>query len=105
MFENNGKLRVFSTEILASLDHTLETGAQPLADHRLAYLDYRGEVSGDRGHVQEVVGGTYLLTHQDEHEFHAEIHWSDHSTDRRARVRFYRSSSDHDAGWRLRLER
>jgi DNA polymerase Ligase (LigD) len=33
--------------------------ATRLADHRLAYLDYEGPVSGDRGSVSRVDGGTY----------------------------------------------
>lgn len=28
-----------------------EIAAEPLADHRLAYLDYEGSISGDRGSV------------------------------------------------------
>lgn len=30
-----------------------------LADHRLIYLDYEGEVSGQRGRVRRVDSGTY----------------------------------------------
>ncbi len=30
-----------------------------LAPHRLAYLDYEGEISGGRGHVERKVSGTY----------------------------------------------
>jgi hypothetical protein len=30
-----------------------------LVDHRLAYLDYEGLVSGDRGHVSRVDAGTF----------------------------------------------
>lgn len=33
--------------------------AEPLADHRLIYLDYEGPVSGDRGHVRQWDGGTF----------------------------------------------
>ncbi len=33
--------------------------AQRLADHRLAYLDYEGPVSGDRGIVHRVAAGEY----------------------------------------------
>lgn len=33
--------------------------AQPLPDHRLIYLDYQGPVSGNRGNVHRVVGGTF----------------------------------------------
>lgn len=32
--------------------------AEQLADHRLAYLDYEGPLSGGRGHVQRVDAGT-----------------------------------------------
>lgn len=35
--------------------------AQPLADHRLAYLDYEGPVSGNRGAVQRFDRGEYAL--------------------------------------------
>ena len=34
------------------------TPAKKLADHRLAYLDYEGPVSGDRGHVSRFDAGT-----------------------------------------------
>ena len=40
-----------------------ETGpidAEPLPDHRLAYLDYEGPVSGDRGNVRRFDRGDYL---------------------------------------------
>ncbi len=33
--------------------------AAQLADHRLAYLDYEGPVSGDRGTVRRIDAGTY----------------------------------------------
>jgi hypothetical protein len=33
--------------------------ARALADHRAAYLDYEGPVSGDRGEVRRVDRGTY----------------------------------------------
>ena len=33
--------------------------AERLADHRPAYLDYEGPVSGDRGHVRRLDAGTF----------------------------------------------
>lgn len=33
--------------------------AQPLAPHRLLYLDYEGPVSDERGNVERVLAGTY----------------------------------------------
>ena len=35
--------------------------AEPLADHRLAYLDYEGPVSGNRGTVRRFDRGEYTL--------------------------------------------
>jgi len=36
--------------------------AEQLADHRLAYLDYEGPVSGDRGSVKRLDFGTYAAS-------------------------------------------
>jgi hypothetical protein len=38
-----------------------ETIARPLPDHRLAYLDYEGPISGDRGRVAQWDSGEYAL--------------------------------------------
>lgn len=35
--------------------------ARRLGEHRRAYLDYEGPVSGDRGHVKRVDSGTYRM--------------------------------------------
>jgi hypothetical protein len=43
-----------------------ETAARSLPDHRLAYLDYEGPVSGGRGTVRRVARGQYTLL-QDPH--------------------------------------
>lgn len=40
--------------------------AAALADHRKAYLNYQGEVSGGRGHVQIVDSGRYETLQQRE---------------------------------------
>ena len=39
-----------------------EIAAEPLADHRAAYLDYEGPVTGNRGTVQRWDSGEYELT-------------------------------------------
>jgi len=52
------------------LDHLPEaagkTGVEPLPDHRVAYLDYEGPVSGDRGSVRRVDRGDFELIREDE---------------------------------------
>ena len=40
---------------------TKRTRLTPLAPHRPAYLDYEGPVSGGRGHVRRVAGGTFTF--------------------------------------------
>ena len=44
------------------------TGATALDDHRAAYLDYEGPVSGGRGSVTRWDAGTYQLVRQSEEE-------------------------------------
>ncbi len=45
----------------------LSVPAEPLADHRIAYLDYEGPISNNRGTVQRWDSGTYeVLSDTDE---------------------------------------
>jgi hypothetical protein len=46
----------------------VEMNAEPLPDHRLAYLDYEGPISGDRGSVTRWDRGTYEMECQSESE-------------------------------------
>jgi len=41
---------------------TLPIPATPIADHRKAYLEYEGPLSGDRGEVQRVAVGAVEIT-------------------------------------------
>ena len=45
-----------------------QIAAQQLPDHRLAYLDYEGPVSGDRGTVTRWDAGEYRLEHDAQDE-------------------------------------
>lgn len=47
----------------------MEIAAEALADHRLAYLDYEGPVSGGRGTVARWDQGAYQLISQRENEW------------------------------------
>ena len=42
--------------------------AEALSDHRLAYLDYEGPISGGRGSVTRWDQGTYELEHRSDDE-------------------------------------
>ena len=66
MLEMSGVLKTWS------LPHPpvsrLEMNAETLPDHRLAYLDYEGPISGDRGSVTRWDRGTYEMENQSESE-------------------------------------
>jgi hypothetical protein len=47
----------------------VDMDCEALADHRLAYLDYEGLISGDRGGVTRWDGGTYSLECQRSEEW------------------------------------
>ena len=58
MFETAGVLKTWR------LEHPPSSSwceAEPLTDHRIAYLDYEGPVSGNRGQVRRVDTGTYQI--------------------------------------------
>jgi len=44
-----------------------EISGESIPDHRIAYLDYEGPVSGHRGSVTRYEQGTYVLTSETEH--------------------------------------
>jgi hypothetical protein len=59
MLEAGDVLRTWA--ILAPPDTPGELLAESLADHRLAYLEYEGPISGDRGSVTRWDLGEYVL--------------------------------------------
>ena len=57
MLEHDGKLRTW--RLASSPDAGGPIDAEVLADHRMAYLDFEGPVSGDRGRVTRWDCGKY----------------------------------------------
>jgi hypothetical protein len=47
----------------------VEIDCEALADHRLAYLDYEGPISADRGAVTRWDCGTYVVERQNDEEW------------------------------------
>jgi DNA polymerase Ligase (LigD) len=60
MLEYEGHLRTWRLAKPPDAGGPIE--AQAIGDHRLAYLDYEGPVSGGRGHVKRWDTGEYKLT-------------------------------------------
>src|SRR3954467_858911 len=48
--------------------------AEQLPDHRLAYLEFEGAVSGDRGSVRQWDAGTYQAEMVDEHQWRVALY-------------------------------
>ena len=59
MLECGHALRTWRLDRIPTVAATIP--AEPLPDHRLAYLDYEGPVSGDRGSVKRVDAGEFTL--------------------------------------------
>lgn len=57
MLEQNGVLQTWALEVEPCAGR--EIRAEQLPEHRLAYLDYEGPVSGDRGEVRRWDAGTW----------------------------------------------
>ncbi len=57
MLERSGVLKTWAVDL--PLEPGRELPARRLADHRIAYLDYEGPISGNRGRVRRIDAGTY----------------------------------------------
>ena len=65
MFESDGVLRTWAVDRLPTAGGAPEP-ATPLPPHRMAYLEYEGPVSGNRGTVHRVTRGEYQLRQESE---------------------------------------
>ena len=108
MFEIDEVLVTWSTEPIEFDSREITVRAERLADHRLAYLDFEGEISGGRGTVSRVVAGTFQFAIPDRAEtasdgLCAQLVWSDR--DRVSHHRTVRIDRDDESvgSWRLRV--
>lgn len=67
MLEAEGVLKTWALPAWPSL--TVEMECRMLPDHRLAYLEYEGEVSGGRGNVRRVEAGEYSVERRSANEW------------------------------------
>lgn len=65
MLESQKVLRTWALAVEPSGDR-VSCFAEQLADHRTAYLDFEGEISGGRGTVLRFDAGDYCLVQDDE---------------------------------------
>ena len=71
MLQNEAVLRTW--RLARPPTETLPIAADAIADHRLAYLDYEGPVSGNRGSVVAFDRGEYSLVTEDGNVIEVEL--------------------------------
>jgi hypothetical protein len=71
MLEHAGVLRTWACSELPS--SAKPVAAERLPDHRLAYLDFEGPLTGDRGSVTRIDAGEYELLSESSGQAAAEI--------------------------------
>ena len=91
MFEVDGVLRTWATQPIHGFDQSIEQECDSLSNHRLDYLDYEGEIQGDRGNVIRLLQGTYRLNEIDDDRFSATLFWRQDANAHEADITFYRS--------------
>jgi hypothetical protein len=57
MLEQTAALQTWALEKMPTAGESVL--AEQLADHRLAYLEYEGQIAGDRGRVSRIATGEY----------------------------------------------
>jgi hypothetical protein len=97
MLETGDVLRTWALE--TEPDAVEEQAAQRLADHRLAYLEFEGPVSGDRGQVTRWDTGEYLIAAKSAREIEIEL------KGRRLHCQVELTQSGEDQPWRFRIVR
>jgi hypothetical protein len=74
----------------------VEMTCEALSDHRLAYLDYEGPISGGRGDVSRWDRGTFVIERQNDAQWVVEL-----AGEKLAGKAVLRRSADDPRQWRL----
>lgn len=94
--ESGSGLQTWSTPRALRRDGDDAIDATELPLHRIAYLDYEGPVSGDRGTVRRVEEGRFRFTHRSEDRWELDVEGN-----RVGRLVIRRSATAKTAAWRI----
>lgn len=75
MFQVDDRLKTWATATIDNFDGAITLDADQLADHRVAYLEYQGTLSGERGRVTRVRSGQFTVVENREDRFVAQLTW------------------------------
>ncbi|TWU58048.1 hypothetical protein [Rubripirellula reticaptiva] len=99
MFERGGSLRTWATPVIDDVNDAFTLNCEPLADHRIEYLNYEGPVSGHRGNVTRVVAGTFKVIDEWPSRFLVQVNVELGDLFDKATLVFQRTSLDFDRGF------
>lgn len=98
MLEAGATLRTWRLDQIP--DHDGMIPAEQLADHRLAYLDYEGPVSGNRGTVRRIDRGEFRMLEDQASRIVVQLD----GLRLRGEVQL-EQTADHEAGWSFHWRR
>lgn len=75
LFEVDGSLRTWATEIADPRDGPFRRAATELPPHRLVYLEREGDIGGGRGRVRRLISGAYRLRVDARDLWSGSLHW------------------------------
>jgi hypothetical protein len=97
MLEVGGTLKTWALSDLPQPGGEINGAALP--DHRLAYLDYEGPISGGRGSVERWDRGTYSVQREDDTEWVVQL-----DGDKLSGMAALRQCADVPSLWRLTFD-
>ncbi|MDB4331607.1 hypothetical protein OAA27_00910 [bacterium] len=110
MFEIAGSLRTFSTDCLDlnSTGLTKSLSCESLMDHRLDYLNLRGDIGRDLGCVVEVASGTFEILQNQAEQLQVIMEGSANHHHFRANANFLKATKESErdqfnTAWQLDL--
>lgn len=81
MFQLDDALRTWATDLVDRFDHPIQTIGRKLQDHRIDYLDYQGNLSGNRGSVTRLLAGNLTVVDDTPDRLVARLAWIENSQD------------------------
>lgn len=108
MFEIDQRLRTWASAPLDRFDRETRVACESLPDHRIAYLQIQGLLSGQRGLIRQVLAGQMQIRHHSADRLDVVLQWVSGGRPGTAAVTIQRTaverSSSPDArceGWSL----
>ncbi len=81
MFQVDDALKTWATDLVDRFDNPIRMIGRKLPDHRINYLDYQGELAGNRGLVTRLLAGTLTVVDNTPDRFVGRLAWIERTQD------------------------